>query len=249
MDKKSPKRSLDELLIEQGFFATLKEAHAHIMAGDVIVDDKRIDKPKVKFPETASIRVRGQEHPYVSRGGLKLEGALKTWPIAVNDAVCIDVGASTGGFTDVLLQHGARMVYAVDVGYGQLAEKLRTDPRVVNMERTHINKIERKDLEPRPSIAVIDVSFISLKKVLPHVVELIENQAYVVALIKPQFEAKSEDIAIGGIVISEQVRQNVVEECKCLAEQLGFNILGVCESPIKGAKGNVEYLMVLQRSV
>lgn len=247
MPTKPPKIRLDHLLVERGLVENPSKARARIMAGDVIVNDHRVDKSGEKFAPDVNIRLRGDSMPYVSRGGLKLEHALKAWPYDIDHAVCLDVGASTGGFTEVLLNGGAKQVYAVDVGYGQLAEKLRTDARVVNMERTHILDVHKEALIEVPSVAVIDMSFISLTKVLPHIVTLLSPQAMIYALIKPQFEAGKELVEKGGIVKNPQVHQAVVEKIKNLAQQLGLTVLGVTPSPILGAKGNVEFLIALKK--
>lgn len=244
--KKSAKVALDQLLVERGLVESLKKARALIMAGDVIVMDQRVDKAGMRFSPDVPIRLREQEHSFVSRGGLKLEHALKLWPMPVKGAVCMDVGASTGGFTEVLLEHGAQTVYAIDVGYGQLAHKLRIDERVINLERTHILKLDVEVFSESPSIAVIDVSFISLEKVLPRVAELLARPAFVVALIKPQFEARDEQVAPGGIVKSEEVRLEIVQRLVRCAQDLGFNVRGIEPSPILGAKGNTEILLGLE---
>jgi 23S rRNA (cytidine1920-2'-O)/16S rRNA (cytidine1409-2'-O)-methyltransferase len=245
MEKKLKKIRLDQLLVERGLVENPSKARARIMAGDVIVNEHRADKAGDKFAPDADIRLRGNSHPFVSRGGLKLEHALKLWPITVKDAVCIDIGASTGGFSEVLLLHGAEKVYAVDVGYGQLAEKLRTEKRLVNLERTHILDLSADKLEPRPEIAVIDLSFISLRRILPHVLSLLSKNAHIIALIKPQFEAGRESIAKGGIVKDENARARVCAEIIDFAKSLGLEVRGISESPITGAKGNVEYLISL----
>lgn len=247
MDKKVKKTRLDHLLVERGLVENASKARARIMAGDVIVDDHRADKPGDKFADEVSIRLRGCSHPFVSRGGLKLEHALKTWPSAIKGAVCMDVGASTGGFTEVLLNHGAQLVYAIDVGYGQLAQKLRTDFRVINLERTHILLVDESAFVSLPAVAVIDVSFISLEKILAHVVKLLAADATIYALIKPQFEAGREHIAKGGIVKDPEVRQAVVDRIARFAESLGLQVLGIEQSPILGAKGNAEFLIALKK--
>lgn len=246
MDKKSKIR-IDHLLVEKGLVDNPSKARARIMAGDVIVNDHRVDKAGEKFYPDAVIRLRGNSHPYVSRGGLKLEHALSLWPCDVKDAIAIDVGASTGGFTEVLLAHGAKQVFAVDVGYGQLAEILRNDPRVVNMERTHILHITT--LPAKPSIAVIDVSFISLTKILAHIVSLLADHAMIYALIKPQFEAGREHVEKGGIVKDAEIRRAVVDKIALFVKTLGLTVIGVDESPILGAKGNVEFLMAMKLSL
>lgn len=236
---------LDQLLVDLGLVENASKARARIMAGDVVVNDHRADKPGHKYLNTVEVRLRGNSHPFVSRGGLKLEHALALWPAPIAGATCMDVGASTGGFTEVLLNNGARVVYAIDVGHGQLAEKLRTHPQVINMERTHILKLDQSALPTPPSVAVIDVSFISLTTVLPKVLELVARPAYVYALIKPQFEAGVERVESGGIVRNPDVHQECVDKIRSLATRLHCVILGVDESPILGGKGNKEFLIGL----
>lgn len=242
------RKRLDTLLVEKGLVVTLSKAKAHTLAGDVVVNDQRVDKPGTLFDENVQIRLRNQSLPYVSRGGLKLEAALEKWPIQIDDTICIDVGASTGGFTDVLLQRGARLVYAVDVGYNQLAYSLRIDPRVKVMEKTHVLHLGHGTLDPTPSISVIDVSFISLAKVLPKVCELITTPGTIYALIKPQFEVSDEHIGKGGIVRDEMVRLDSVNRIVQLGKRLNLESDGVIESPIQGADGNVEYLIRFKKS-
>lgn len=244
-DKKGGGRErIDVLLVERGLVESRARAQARILAGDVVVDDQRVDKPGEKVPRDAAIRLKGDALPWVSRGGLKLEAALTWFGVDVTGAVCVDVGASTGGFTDVLLARGAARVYAIDVGYGQLAHKLRTDPRVVCMERTHIGKLAPGTLDPAPRVAVIDVSFISLAAVLPALVPHLARPAEVVALIKPQFEAGREHVGKGGIVRDEAARRAAVEKVLRVAAALGMTPRGeVRASPIQGADGNVEYVV------
>ncbi len=246
--KKPAKRRLDALLVERGLVETRTKAAARILAGDVIVDDHRVDKPGTLIKEDAAIRVKGTGEPYVSRGGRKLDRALQEWPVPVAGAVCVDVGASTGGFTDALLHKGAVQVFAVDVGWGQLAEKLRQDVRVINMERTHVGKLPKGAFSPAPSIAVVDVSFISLVQVLPHVVPQLQEDAWIVVLVKPQFEAGRDAVGKGGIVRDEAARKGAVEKVRAKAVELGLTVLGVVDSPITGADGNVEYLMALRKT-
>lgn len=230
-------------MVQKGLAENASKARAHIMAGDVVVNDHRADKAGDKFLPDASVRLRSNSHPYVSRGGLKLEQAIQNWPSPIEDAICLDVGASTGGFSEVLLAHGARLVYAVDVGHGQLAYSLTIDKRVINLERTHILKLGTEDLVSLPSIAVIDVSFISLEKILPHVLSLLLRPAYIYALIKPQFEVGREHIDKGGIVKDEEQRLAAVDKIVRLASSLNLKICGLSPSPILGAKGNVEFLL------
>lgn len=247
MTHKIIKIRLDHLLVAKGLVENPSKARARIMAGDVIVNEHRVDKPGEKFAEDVDIRLRGNSHPFVSRGGLKLEHALNLWPGPIKDAVCMDIGASTGGFSEVLLNHGARCVYAIDVGYGQLAEKLRIDPRVINMERTHILHVNPSSFAETPTIVTIDVSFISLEKILPHVVSLLAPHGMIYALIKPQFEAGPEHIEKGGIVKDPRIHQMVLENIKSLAARLNLTMLGNDQSPILGAKGNVEFVMALRK--
>jgi 23S rRNA (cytidine1920-2'-O)/16S rRNA (cytidine1409-2'-O)-methyltransferase len=217
------------------------------MAGQVLVNDRVMDKAGSLVEESSEPRIRGADIPYVSRGGLKLEKGLDEFRIMVAGAVALDVGASTGGFTDCLLQRGAARVYAVDVGYGQLAWKLRTDPRVVSLEKTNIRGLTTEKLGAVPDLAVIDASFISLQKVLPPTLALLGPEAVIVALIKPQFEAGREQVGKGGVVRDPKVHQRVIEEvCDCAAG-LGLAVLGVTESPITGPKGNREYLVALRK--
>lgn len=246
MNNKIAKIRLDQLLVLKGLVENASKARARIMAGDVIVNDHVADKAGEKFAESVAIRLRGNSHPYVSRGGVKLEHAIKTWPFLLTDAVAIDVGASTGGFSQVLLQHGVQRVFAVDVGYGQLAESLRQDSRIVNLERTHILHVDKTMFSPVPNIAVIDVSFISLKKILVHVKNLLSENAMIYALVKPQFEAGREHIAKGGIVKDPAIHAWVLDDIKHFAKDSGLTVLGAVPSPILGAKGNVEFLIACQ---
>jgi len=236
------KERIDILLVQRGLCATRSRAQARIMAGQVIVDDHRIDKAGTKVSVESEIRLKGKDLAYVSRGGLKLEGALAAWPIELDGLVALDVGASTGGFTDLLLQGGAKQVYAVDVGHNQLAWKLRQDPRVVNLERTHIAKLEVGSLAPAPSLAVIDVSFISLRRVLPATLPHLAQGGRIYALIKPQFEVGRDRIGKGGIVRDAGARDDAVADVLAAAEDLGLDLLGTIESPITGTEGNIEYL-------
>lgn len=246
------KKRLDQLLVELGRFPTRTQAQAAIMAGLVLVGGRKIDKPGTSVDPAAAIEVKGAPHPYVGRGGLKLAKALTEFGIDVAGRTALDIGASTGGFTDCLLQGGAALVYAVDVGYGQLDWKLRNDPRVIVFEKTNVRYLtpERLYAEKRSGaadLAVIDVSFISLSKVLPVVYNLLAVRAEAVALIKPQFEARREQVGRGGIVREEAVRQEVVEKVRRSAAEAGFAVEGLSESPITGADGNVEFLIYLQK--
>jgi 23S rRNA (cytidine1920-2'-O)/16S rRNA (cytidine1409-2'-O)-methyltransferase len=241
---------LDQFLVDHGLFDSRTKAQAAIMAGLVFVDGQKAEKAGGNVGATAQVEVKGKPHPYVGRGGLKLEKALSEFGLDVSGRTALDVGASTGGFTDCLLQRGVKMVYAVDVGYGQLDWKLRNDPRVVVMERTNARDLTMSSLVPRPEsldLAVIDVSFISLSKILPAVYNLLAERADVVALIKPQFEAGKEQVGKGGIVRDETVRQGVIDQVKAAAEALGLKAQGLIKSPIEGADGNIEYLIWLRK--
>ncbi len=236
------KQRLDQLLFERGFTESRERAKTTIMSGLVFVNGQRADKPGMPVDPEAAVEVRGEALPFVSRGGFKLDKALKVFPVDPAGKLCIDCGASTGGFTDVLLQHGAKKVYSVDVGYGQLAWKLRTDARVVNLERTNLRYVTREQVPETLDLAVMDVSFISIRLVLPAVRELLKPDGEVICLIKPQFEAGREQVGRGGIVRDEAVRAQVVESVRAFGTgELGLEWIGVCESPIRGASGNVEY--------
>lgn len=234
--------------MELGMAPSRERARALIMAGQVVVNDHLADKAGSMVATDAIIRIKGELLPYVSRGGLKLEKALREFSLDVSGLVIMDVGASTGGFTDCLLQHGARKIYAVDVGFGQLAWQLRKDERVVNLEKTNIRYLEKEKLDDIPDMAVIDASFISLEKVLPNTLNLIKPHAVVVALIKPQFEAGREKVGKGGVVRDESVHRQVIESIRGFAEQIGLVVQGVTESPITGPKGNREFLIYLLKT-
>lgn len=241
------KERLDKLLVLQGLVQSRDRAQALILAGKVVVDDHTIDKVGAKVPLEATLRLKGEDIPYVSRGGLKLEKALKAFGLEVQGRVAIDVGASTGGFTDCLLQAGAARVYAVDVGYGQLAWSLREDPRVVNLERTNIRDLQPQSLPEPPTLAVIDASFISLDKVLPATLPLLTPEGEVVALIKPQFEVGRGEVGKGGVVRDADKHLEVQEKITRLAESLGCVVLGMTDSPLLGPKGNREFLIYLRK--
>jgi 23S rRNA (cytidine1920-2'-O)/16S rRNA (cytidine1409-2'-O)-methyltransferase len=233
---------LDVLLVNRGLVQSRARAAARILAGDVVVNDHRVDKPGTQVLVDALIRLKGADHPWVSRGGQKLTAALDAWPIVVAGVVAVDVGASTGGFTDVLLSRGARHVFAVDVGWGQLHERLRQDGRVTNLERTHIGRLPVGSLSPLPSMAVIDVSFISLRLVLPALLPHLLPPADIVALVKPQFEVGRGQIGKGGIVRDEGARKRAVDDVVASAQSLGLVHGATIPSPIEGADGNVEFL-------
>ncbi|HEX9874548.1 MAG TPA: TlyA family RNA methyltransferase [Deferrimonas sp.] len=241
------KERLDKLLVERGLVQSRERASALILAGKVVVEDHAVDKVGTRIPIDADIRLKGGDIPYVSRGGLKLEKGLESFDISVAGRVAIDVGASTGGFTDCLLQRGAVQVYAVDVGYGQLAWKLREDPRVVNLERTNVRDLTADTLGAAPSLAVIDASFISLDKVLPATLPLLAPGGEILALIKPQFEVGRGQVGKGGVVRDPAQHAEVVEKVRESAASLGCRVLGVVESPLLGPKGNREFLIHLQK--
>jgi len=242
------KERLDKLLVQRGVVVSRERARALILAGKVIVDDHRVDKAGAQVPEDAELRLKGEDIPYVSRGGLKLEKALQEFAIVVKDKIALDVGASTGGFSDCLLQHGVKKVYAVDVGYGQLAWTLREDPRVVNLERCNIRHLQPAQLDDIPALAVIDASFISLAKVLPNTLNLLTDAAEVIALIKPQFEVGKGQVGKGGVVKDRHQHDLVVEQVRSLAKDLNCKVLGLTESPLLGPKGNREFLIYLQKN-
>jgi 23S rRNA (cytidine1920-2'-O)/16S rRNA (cytidine1409-2'-O)-methyltransferase len=239
------KERIDKLMVQQQLAASRERARALILAGRVLVDDQIVDKVGTQVYLDASIRLKGEDIPFVSRGGLKLAKALDAFHIAVTGRVAIDVGASTGGFTDCLLQNGAAKVVAIDVGYGQLAWKLRDDARVVNLERTNIRHLTAEQLGVTADLAVIDASFISLEKVLPATLALLKPGSDIVALIKPQFEVGRGLVGKGGVVRDPEQHVQVVEKIKLLATQLGCRVMAVCESPLLGPKGNREFLIHL----
>lgn len=237
------KKRLDVLLVEQGYADSRTKAQAIIMSGNVYVDGQKADKPGVSYEEHVVLEVRGAVCPYVSRGGLKLEKALRNFGVDPTGYVCSDSGASTGGFTDCLLQQGAKKVFAIDVGYGQLDWKIRSDPRVVVMERTNVRYVTPEQLGEPLDLSVIDVSFISLKIVLPVVKTFLKaDQGQVLCLIKPQFEAGKEKVGKKGVVRDPAVHQEVLEDFIALAHRIGFTILGLTFSPVKGPEGNIEFL-------
>lgn len=239
------KERLDALLMNRGLFESRSRAQAAIMAGQVLVSEQKIDKPGTQVPPDADIRLLGGRLRYVSRGGLKLEKALQIFPISVSGLTVADIGASTGGFTDCALQNGAAKVYAIDVGYGQLAWKLRSDERVVNMERTNVRYLEAGSLPEQVDAATIDVAFISLDKVLPAVHKILKPEGFVIALIKPQFEAGRENVGKKGVVRDPAVHEAVICNVIDFARAEGFGIAGLDFSPIKGPEGNIEYLLYL----
>lgn len=241
------KERLDVLLVNRGSASSRERAKRLIMAGSVLVNEQKIDKAGTLVPDDAVIRILGEDIPYVSRGGLKLEKAIRTFGITLKDKVSADIGASTGGFTDCMLQQGASKVYAIDVGYGQLAWKLRTDERVVNMERTNIRYVTKDMLDESPEFASIDVAFISLEKVLPVVYSLLSEKGECVALIKPQFEAGREHVGKKGVVKDPAIHFAVIRRVLQFARDTGFSVLGLTFSPVKGPEGNIEYLTWLKK--
>ena len=233
---------LDQLLVDKGLAQSRERAKITIMEGSVFVDGQRVDKPGTAVDPEKSVEVRGEQLAYVSRGGKKLEKALKVFPVDPAGCLCIDCGASTGGFTDVLLQNGAAKVYAVDVGYGQLAWKLRTDERVVNLERTNLRYVTREQVPETLDLAVMDVSFISIRLVLPAVRELLKPDGEVICLIKPQFEAGRENVGKKGVVRDAAVHRAVLESFVQFFPEAGFTLMGLDFSPIRGPEGNIEFI-------
>jgi 23S rRNA (cytidine1920-2'-O)/16S rRNA (cytidine1409-2'-O)-methyltransferase len=235
------KQRLDLALVERGLVETRSKAQSLIMARRVLVNGQHVDKAGAGVGEDDELAIEALEHPWVGRGGMKLAHALREFAISVEGKVCADIGASTGGFTDVMLKSGARKVYAIDVGYGQLDVSLRNDPRVVNREKINARFLQAGDFDERIEFVSIDVSFISLKLILPAVAAFLDGE--LVALIKPQFEVGKRDVGKGGIVRDEARRREAVESVVAFAKELGLEVKGVIESPVKGAEGNVEYLM------
>src|SRR5215211_6129906 len=236
---------IDKLLVERGFAESRTKAQAMIMAGVVLVDEQRVDKPSLQFDTNSSIRVKGGDDPtsrYVGRGGLKLEAGLREFQLDVTGLTCLDVGASTGGFTDCLLQHGAKRVVALDVGHNQIDWRLRNDPHVEVREGVNARYLKPEDFEQKFDLAVMDVSFISATKVLPAIVPLLREGGAIVTLIKPQFEVGRGEVGGGGVVRDPAKRARVVEEVNDAARALGLEVINVIESPIAGAEGNIEFL-------
>lgn len=242
------KKRLDVLLVERGLCSGRDRAKGFIMAGRVYVDEQKADKPGMEVREESKIELRGDSPRYVSRGGLKLEKAMEVFPLELRGAVCIDIGASTGGFTDCMLQNGAAKVYAVDVGYGQLAWKLRSDGRVVVLERTNVRYITREQVPDAIDFASVDVSFISLKLVLPVMKELLREDGEAVVLIKPQFEAGRDKVGKKGVVRERATHLEVVEKITAFSREIGLRPLHLDFSPVKGPEGNIEYLLHLRKS-
>jgi 23S rRNA (cytidine1920-2'-O)/16S rRNA (cytidine1409-2'-O)-methyltransferase len=242
---------IDKLLVERGLAESRTKAQAIVMAGAVLANEQRISKPSDLIPTDAEIRIKGADDPasrYVGRGGLKLETALRDFELDVQDRVCLDVGASTGGFTDCLLQHGALRVVAIDVGHNQIDWRLRTNPRVEVREGINARYLQPGDFDTQFDLIVMDVSFISATKILPALVPLLKHDGRLVTLIKPQFEVGRGEVGKGGIVREPEKRARVVEEVNCAAEQLGLVARKVIESPVHGADGNVEFLALYDKS-
>lgn len=244
----SEKIRLDVAVFEQGHTESREKARALIMAGQVYVNGQKETKAGAQVKPYDSIEVRGSKMPYVSRGGYKLEKAMQVFPISLEGKVCMDIGASTGGFTDCMLQNGAVKVYAIDVGYGQLAWKLRSDERVINLERTNFRNCTREEVPDEIDFASVDVSFISLKIILPVMRELLRDEGQAVCLIKPQFEAGREKVGKKGVVRELSTHSEVLETITAFAVENGFTLKGLDFSPIKGPEGNIEYLMFIEKS-
>jgi 23S rRNA (cytidine1920-2'-O)/16S rRNA (cytidine1409-2'-O)-methyltransferase len=241
------KERLDKLLVEKGIVQSRERARALIMAGKVAVEGKLIDKPGVQINVEANLKLRGDKSPYVSRGGEKLEGALKAFGIDPKVMVVMDVGASTGGFTDCVLQKGAQRVYAVDVGYGQLAWKLQKDPRVVNLERRNIRYLKREEIQNETDLILIDTSFISIEKFLPFLLRFLKEGGSILSLIKPQFEVGKGEVGKGGVVRDGALHQKVIDRISTFSRELGLKVLGVTESLLLGPKGNKEFFIYLKK--
>lgn len=242
------KKRLDVLVFELGFAESRESAKRLIMAGKVYVENQKEDKPGTLCKDDVKIEVRGEKLPYVSRGGLKLEKAIKTFDISLDEKIAMDIGASTGGFTDCMLQNGAKKVYSIDVGYGQLAWKLRMDDRVVNIERTNFRHIDPDKINDPIDFFSVDVSFISLQLILPTARKFLKESADAVCLIKPQFEAGRENVGKNGVVRDPDVHVQVINKIMNFALENGFSVLGINFSPIRGPQGNVEYLIHIKKT-
>lgn len=247
ISSKPKKIRLDSLLVERGLAEGREKAQALILSGAVLVDDRPEDKAGTLVSAAAEVRIRGAANPYVSRGGLKLRGALDAFGLSVAGLTALDIGASTGGFTDCLLQAGAAKVYAVDVAYGLLAWKLREDPRVVNIERTNIRHYDGAGISEGIDLVVFDASFISLRLIIPPVLRLIKDGALLIALIKPQFEVEKGEVGKRGVVRDPMLHKRVLEEIEAFCRSFGLAVLGSCESPLKGPAGNREFFICLKK--
>ncbi|NWG02402.1 MAG: TlyA family RNA methyltransferase [Syntrophaceae bacterium] len=241
------KERLDKLLVEKGMVPSRDRARALIMAGKVMVGEKMVDKPGTQVNINTRLQLRGEGSPYASRGGEKLEGALQTFGIDPKGMVVMDVGASTGGFTDCILQKGAQRVYAVDVGYGQLAWKLQQNSRVVNLERRNIRYLNREEIQGEADLILVDTSFISIEKFLPHLLKFLKRGGFILALIKPQFEVGKGEVGRGGVVRNPTLHQKVINRISTFSIRLGLKVLGVTESPLLGPKGNKEFFIYLKK--
>lgn len=244
----SNKIRLDTAVFESGISESREKAKALIMAGQIYVNGMKAIKPGTTVAATDKIELRGNALAYVSRGGLKLEKAMKVFPIALNDKVCMDIGASTGGFTDCMLQNGASQVYSIDVGYGQLAWKLRSDPRVVNLERTNFRYVTAEQIPEKIDFASIDVSFISLKLIFPALWPILKEDGECVCLVKPQFEAGKDKVGKKGVVRERSTHVEVIENVIGFALDNGFSVLDLSFSPVKGPEGNIEYLLYIKKT-
>lgn len=245
--ERATQERLDKLLVDRGIVQSRERARAMIMAGKVAVDGRRIDKPGTQIDVKARLAVQEEESYYVSRGGEKLEGALSAFAIDPTGMVVMDVGASTGGFTDCVLQKGAEKVYAVDVGYGQLAWKLQKDPRVVNLERRNIRYLRQEEVEEEIDLILIDTSFISIEKFLPHLLEFLKRGGAILGLIKPQFEVGKGEVGKGGVVRETALHKKVIERISGFSRGLGLRVMGVTESQLLGSKGNKEFFIYLKK--
>jgi 23S rRNA (cytidine1920-2'-O)/16S rRNA (cytidine1409-2'-O)-methyltransferase len=247
MATKNPKVRLDRLLVEKGLVASQEKARALIYSGVVRVNQLPAVKPGKAVDPGSPIEIKEAEHPYVSRGGVKLEGALKAFQVRVRDKVALDIGASTGGFSHCLLLGGIKKVYALDVGYGQLAWQIRRDPRVKVMERKNVRFLSLPEIGDPVDLIVVDTSFISLKLVIPPLIPVLKNRGEIVALIKPQFEVGKGKVGKGGVVRNQEDQKAVIEDLSCFFKEIGLSVLGTEESPIQGAKGNREFFIYLQK--
>lgn len=246
--EKVKKERLDVLLVEQGLFESRENAKRHIMEGIILVNDVPVDKPGTKVPSDARLRIKGKVMPYVGRGGYKLEKAINYFHLKMENAIMADIGASTGGFTDCALQHGAKKVYAIDVGTNQLDWKLRINPQVINLEKTNIKDVTMELLGERVNFISVDISFISVLKIIPAVNDILEESGQLVILIKPQFEAGREKVGKGGIITDKAIHSEVVFDTLQEFENQGFFVNGLTFSPIKGGSGNIEFLALLSKN-
>jgi 23S rRNA (cytidine1920-2'-O)/16S rRNA (cytidine1409-2'-O)-methyltransferase len=241
------KERLDKLLVEKGMVQSRERARALIMEARVTVEGQTLEKPGTLVKMDALLQIQGEDFPYVSRGGLKLEAALKAFEVDPEGKVVIDVGASTGGFTDCALQQGAKKVYAIDVGYGQLAWKLQKDPRVINLERRNIRYLKREEVPEEADLILVDTSFISIEKFLPHLIGFLKEEGDLLCLIKPQFEVGKGEVGKGGVVKDSKLHQKVVDRISKFGRGLGLTVLGIIESPLLGPKGNKEFFIHLRK--